>query len=424
MLISSIVGINSRTTMDMDATREEVIEKGFVARIGEQDSCIVRSFDGKEITRLCSISSHKEGFELIFQVLTDPEVGTLKDLSEIYAVGHRIAHGGTQFSQSVLVTDEVIQQIKQYTPLAPLHNPMNLLGIDIVEHILPKAKQVAVFDTCFHHTLPLKVRVFPIPYRFFEEDGIQSCGFHSQSYRYVIPRAAKLVNRPIEDLKMIICHLGNGCTITAIDGGKSIDTSLGFSTYVGAMMGTRPGDFDPALIFFLNQEYGMSLDEIQNMLYKESGLLGVSGVSSDMREVLKQASLGNERCQLAVDMFTYKVKKFIGSFTAALGGLDALVFTAGIGENSPEVRERSCEGLEFLGISLDKELNSKTRGKEVVISNTDSKVKVLVVPTNEEQIIIEDTIRISGFGRILTDSIPVNSSSENTSVNSLKSHLQ
>ena len=380
-----------------DVTLGEVFEKGFIARIGEPDSCIIRNFDGKEITQPCSITTHKEGFELIFKILTDPVVGTIKDLSEIYAVGHRIAHGGTQFSKSVLITDEVIQQIKHYIPLAPLHNPMNLLGIEIVKRILPNTKQVAVFDTCFHHTLPLKVRVFPIPYRFFEQEGIQYCGFHSQSYRYVIPRAARLADRPVENLKMIICHLGNGCTITAIDGGKSIDTSLGFSTYVGAMMGTRPGDFDPALIFFLNREYGMSLDEIQNMLYKESGLLGVSGVSSDMREVLKHASLGNERCQLAVDMFTYKVKKFIGSFTAALGGLDALVFTAGIGENSPEIRERVCEGLEFLGISLDAEANYRSKGVEAVITKPDSSVKVLVVPTNEEQIIIEDTIKVAGL---------------------------
>lgn len=380
-----------------DVTLGEVFEKGFIARIGEPDSCIIRNFDGKEITQPCSITTHKEGFELIFKILTDPVVGTIKDLSEIYAVGHRIAHGGTQFSKSVLITDEVIKQIKHYIPLAPLHNPMNLLGIEIVKRILPNTKQVAVFDTCFHHTLPLKVRVFPIPYRFFEQEGIQYCGFHSQSYRYVIPRAARLADRPVENLKMIICHLGNGCTITAIDGGKSIDTSLGFSTYVGAMMGTRPGDFDPALIFFLNREYGMSLDEIQNMLYKESGLLGVSGVSSDMREVLKHASLGNERCQLAVDMFTYKVKKFIGSFTAALGGLDALVFTAGIGENSPEIRERVCEGLEFLGISLDAEANYRSKGVEAVITKPDSNVKVLVVPTNEEQIIIEDTIKVAGL---------------------------
>jgi len=334
--------------------------------------------------------------------LADSAVGKIKDLSEIYAVGHRIAHGGTSFSQSVLITDEVIHQIEQYTPLAPLHNPMNLLGIEIVKRLLPSAKQVAVFDTCFHHTLPLKVRVFPIPYRFFEEDGLQSCGFHSQSYRYVIPRAARLANQPVEKLKMIICHLGNGCTITAINEGKSIDTSLGFSTYVGAMMGTRPGDFDPALIFYLNHEYGMSLDEIEDMLYKESGLLGVSGVSSDMREVLQQASQGNERCQLAVDMFTYKVKKYIGSFTAALGGLDALVFTAGIGENSPEVRERACDGLEFLGITLNQSLNYKTKGVEADISASDSKVKVLVVPTNEEQIIIEDTIRVAGLEAVFS----------------------
>lgn len=380
-----------------DVELKKVIEKGLLGRIGENGSFLTRNIDGKEIKKVCPIPTHKEGFALMFRVLTDPEEGIIKDLSEIAAVGHRSAHGGNQFTQSTLVTDDTISQLEKYTPLAPLHNPMNLLGIRIVKQLLPHAKQVAVFDTAFHHTLPLKVRVFPIPYKYFQDYGIQRCGFHSQSYRYVIPRAAKLVERPVEDLKMIICHLGNGCTATAIEGGKSIDTSLGFSTFAGLMMGTRPGDFDPGLIFYLNSELGMSLEEIKKMIYEESGMLGISGVSGDMREILAHAAGGDQRCQLAIEMFTYRVKKTIGEFFVALNGLDTLVFTGGIGENSPETRKMICDGLECLGIEIDSNRNCTTVGKEEVISTTNSKIKVLVVPTNEEQIIIDDTIRLAGL---------------------------
>ncbi len=380
-----------------DFMLKRVLEKGVLARIGERDSLLRFEFDGKETSLLCSIPSHKEGFELIFRVLTDSKEGVIKDLSEIYAVGHRIAHGGTQFSKSTLITNETIRQIEKNIPLAPLHNPMNLLGIQITKQLLPHAKQVAVFDTAFHHTLPLKVRVFPIPYKYYQDYGIQRGGFHSQSYRYVLPRAAKLVDRPLEELKMIVCHLGNGCTATAFDGGKSVDTSLGFSTFAGLMMGTRPGDFDPGLIFYLNRELGMNLDDMEKMLYKESGLLGISGVSGDMREVLDHAAHGDQRCQLAVDMYTYRVKKTIGAFMAALGRLDVLVFTAGIGENSPEIRKMICEGLESLGIEIDPDQNCTATREEKIISKTNSKVKVLVVPTNEEQVIIEDTIRLAGL---------------------------
>ncbi len=392
-----------------DVVLKKVIEKGSLSRIGENDSLLKRSLNGTEISQICQVSSHREGFELIFRVLTDPKEGIIKDLSEIYAVGHRSAHGGSQFSQSTLITDETIRQLEKNTPLAPLHNPINLLGIQIIRQLLPHAKQVAVFDTAFHHTLPLKVRLFPIPYKYFADYGIQKCGFHSQSYRYVIPRAAMLVDQPVDKLKMIICHLGNGCTATAIEDGKSIDTSLGFSTFAGLMMGTRPGDFDPGLIFYLNRELGMSLEDIEKMLYTESGLLGISGVSGDMREVLEHAAQGDKRCQLAAEMFTYRVKKTIGEFIAALGGLDLLVFTAGIGENSPETREMICEGLEWLGIEIDSNLNRKTIGEERVISKTNSKVKVLVVPTNEEQIIIDDTVKLAGLDEMMP--VPVNNNS-------------
>jgi acetate kinase len=377
-----------------DIEKKVVIEKSVLGNIGKANSWYRRWIEAQEITRSILVNTHQEAFELIFKTLIDPVEGILKDLSEIVAVGHRTAHGGATFSQSTLITDETLEQLERCTPLAPLHNPMNLLGIRLTQHLLPNAQQVAVFDTGFHQTLPLRVRVFPIPYRYFEELGIQRIGFHSQSYRYVIPRAAALVSRPVEELKMVICHLGSGDTITAIDGGRSIDTSVGFSSFAGMMMGTRPGDFDPGLVFYLNRELGMDLAQIEKMLYNECGLLGISGISSDMKVVLDHAAQGNPRCQLAVDMFTYRVKKFIGAYCAALSGLDVLVFTAGIGENSPEIRMRSCAGLEYLGIKLDERRNHEAIGEEAIISSPDSRVDVLVVPTNEEQVIIEDTLRL------------------------------
>jgi acetate kinase len=388
-----------------DMEMEEVIEKGMLSRIGKQDSLLKRYMQDKEYSELCSIPTHKEAFELIFRTLINPDDGILKDLSEIIAVGHRTAHGGAQFSQSTLITNETIKQLERCIPLAPLHNPLNLLGIKLSKQMLPNAQHVAVFDTCFHHTLPLRVRVFPIPYTYFEDYGIQRIGFHSQSYRYVIPRAAKLAGRSVEQVKMIVCHLGHGDTISAIDGGKSMDTSVGFSSFAGQMMGTRPGDFDPGLVFYLNRELGMGLDEIERMLYTESGLLGISGVSSDMRDVLCKASEGHKRCQLAVEMFTYRVRKFIGAYTAALGGNDLLVFTAGIGENSPVIRSMICQGLECLGIELDEKKNHQALGVEAVISADPSKTKILVVPTNEEQVIIEDTIKMIGNKEVTTQTV-------------------
>ncbi len=380
-----------------DIDRDEVIEKSIIANIGKSDSQINRVRYEKRTIKPVPVANHKEAFELIFKTLIDPEEGVINDLSEIWAVGHRAAHGGALFSQSTLINDETLSQLERCIPLAPLHNPMNLLGIRLARQMLPHARQVAVFDTGFHHALPPRVRVFPIPYRYFEELGIQRVGFHSQSYRYVIPRAAKFAARPVEELKMVICHLGHGDTITAIDGGRSIDTSVGFSSFAGMMMGTRPGDFDPGLIFYMNRELGMALTEIERMLYNESGLLGISGISSDMRVILEHAEMGNPRCELAVEMFTYRAKKFIGAYTAALAGLDLLVFTAGIGENSPEIRKRICTGLECLGIALDPGKNDAAIGKEASISAPDSPVQVLVVPTNEEAVIIEDTLTLASL---------------------------
>jgi acetate kinase len=387
-----------------DVGRGAVIEKSVVANIGKSDAQINRAVYEKRFSKAVPVANHTEAFDLIFATLVDPDEGVVQDLSEICAVGHRAAHGGALFSQSTLIDDETLAQLERCISLAPLHNPMNLLGIRLAQRMLPHAKQVAVFDTGFHQALPARVRVFPISYRYFAELGIQRVGFHSQSYRYVIPHAARLAARRVEEMKMVICHLGHGATITAIDGGRSIDTSVGFSSFAGMMMGTRPGDFDPGLIFYLNRELGIDLKEIERMLYNESGLLGVSGVSSDMRVLLEHAGMGDPRCELAVEMFTYRAKKFIGAYTAALGGLDLLVFTAGIGENSPEIRRRICAGLECLGISLDQEKNDAAVGKEASIGAAHSPVQVLVVPTNEELVIIEDTLRLAGLETAKTKS--------------------
>lgn len=384
-----------------DANQERLITKGSVSNIGKSASRLDFHTNGQAICQQHSVPDYNEAFSLIFKTLLHPDTGIITSLSEIYAVGHRVAHGGPHFSASVLVTEEILHQIERCIPLAPLHNPMNLLGIRTIQQMLPDVPQVAVFDTCFHQTIPPRVRIFPIPYTYYQEYGIQRLGFHSQSCRYVIPRAAMLMGRAADELKMVVCHLGHGDTITAVDRGVSVDTSLGFSTFAGLMMGTRPGDFDPGLIFYLNRELDMSLSDIEAMLYKESGLLGISGVSSDMKTVLEMADKGDQRCMLAVDMFTYKTSKFIGAFMAALGGMDVLVFTAGIGENAPEIRRRICSGLECLGIDLDKEKNQAAIGKEAIISSTNSKVNVVVVPTNEEQIIMEDTLALVSLNKLM-----------------------
>lgn len=378
-----------------DADIQQVLAKGSVSRIGEEGSYLKHEAGDVKLEKEVPVPSHRSGFELIVQSLLDQNHGVIKDLSEVSAVGHRTVHGGDTFIESTLITEDVIEKMEACIPLAPLHNPANLTGIREAKRIFPNVPHVAVFDTAFHQTMPPKAYLYALPYEYYETYKIRRYGFHGTSCRYVGQRTVEVLKRPPEEVKMVICHLGNGVTIAAVNGGKSVDTSLGFTTVPGVMMGTRSGDIDPGLIFYLNRQLGLSLDRIDNILNQESGLLGVSGVSNDMRLIIENSRHGNERCQLAMEMFAYQVKKFVGAYAAAMGGIDALVFTAGIGENSPLTRAMICEGLEFLGIELDETKNNETLGMEQIISSPSSTVKVLVIPTNEERMIVLDTIALA-----------------------------
>ena len=332
-------------------------------------------------------------FPSIFETLLDAEKGVLENLNDIVAVGHRVVHGGSRFAESVLITPEVETAINQCVPLAPLHNPYNLGGIRACRQALPNAAHVAVFDTAFHQTIPDHAYMYALPHSLYEQYGIRRYGFHGTSHRYVSMRAAEILGRPLASLKMITCHLGNGCSITAVDRGKSVDTSMGLTPLEGLMMGTRCGDIDPAIIFHLMEEGQMSADTINQMLNRESGLLGVSGVASDVRDLFQAVSEGNPQAALALKMFSYRVRQYIGKYAAVLGGLDALIFTAGIGENAPSIRATTCENLGFLGIHLDEEKNQSNEA-EKAIHRKDTAVKLLVVPTNEELMIARDTLHL------------------------------
>jgi acetate kinase len=374
-----------------------VVAKGIVSRIGEDGSYYEQDVDGRTIKETQPIPSHHEAFEICIKNLLHPEYGAIDDINDIEAVGHRAVHGADLFIESIRIDDDVIAKMEECVPLAPLHNPPNLIGIREAQLLLPNVPHVAVFDTAFNQTLSPKAYIYALPYSFYEEHKIRKYGFHGTSVRFVSQRAAAVLERPLTDLKMVVFHLGNGVTMTAVSGGKAVDTTIGFATFSGVMMGTRSGDIDPGLIFHMHRQLGLSPDEIERIVYKESGLLGVSGLSNDMREVEQAAAAGNERCQLALDKFAFMAKKYCGAFAAAMGGLDALVFTAGIGENSPTMRQMICDDLQFLGVEVDAERNEKAiRGKaEMVISS--GKTAVLVIPTNEEKMIALDTREIAGL---------------------------
>jgi acetate kinase len=380
-----------------DAKADRTLAKGIAARIGEKSSFIKHTACGKEFKEETSIPSHREGIELIVRLLVDPTHGVLHDISEICAVGHRTVHGGDIFMESVLITEDVIAKMEDCIPLAPLHNPPNLLGIREAQRILPNIPHVAVFDTAFHQTMPPKAYLYALPYKYSETYKIRRYGFHGTSCRYVCQKAASRLGISLEKHKMIICHLGNGVTVAAVRDGKSVDTSMGFTPLEGLIMGTRSGDIDAGVIFFLHRQLGLSIDRIDDILNRESGLLGVSGVSNDVREIIEGAEHNDERCRLALEMFAYRVKKYIGAYSAALGGIDSLVFTAGIGENSYLMRAKICEGLDFLGIKLDEKRNHEVIGIEGVISKPGSDVTVLVIPTNEERMIALDTLSVAGL---------------------------
>ncbi|KXS47207.1 acetate/propionate family kinase [Halanaerobium congolense] len=377
-----------------DMRDEDVLAEGIIERIGIENSFLkYETKEGTDIKIEHDIPTHKEGIELLIETLLSDEHGVLEDMDEIKAVGHRVAHGGEKFAHSTLIDEEVMKEIEDISDLAPLHNPANLMGITVCKELMPETPQVAVFDTAFHQTMPAEAYTYAIPYKYYEKYGIRRYGFHGTSHGYVAARAAKMMDKNIEDLNIVTCHLGNGASIAAVKKGQSVDTSMGFTPLEGLVMGTRCGDIDPAIIPFIMDKEDMTASEIDSVLNKESGLYGVSGVSSDMRDIEEAADNGNNQAQVALDIFNYRVKKYIGSYSAAMGGVDAVVFTAGIGENAIETREEILTGLEYMGIEIDKEAND-CRGKEQIISTADSRVKAMVIPTNEELVIAKDTKEI------------------------------
>ncbi len=380
--------------IDMDG--EKVLAKGLCERIGI-DGHLKHSplvGDKPKFDEDISLPTHSEAIAAVIDKLTSAQYGVVSSMSEINAVGHRVVHGGEFFSSSVLITPEVIKAIEECIPLAPLHNPANITGINACTKVMGDVPQVAVFDTAFHQTMPGKAYMYALPYEYYENDKVRRYGFHGTSHRYVCARAAAMLGKPVEQLKLVSCHMGNGSSICAIDGGKSVDTSMGFTPLVGLPMGTRCGQMDAGALQYLMHKYGYSIDEMLSILNKKSGVLGVSGISSDFRDLDEAADKGNERARLALDMFNYWVAKTTGGYIASMNGVDAIIFTAGIGENSKATRADICKYFTYLGCEVDNEANSK-RGEEVVISTPDSKVKLLVIPTNEELVIARDTEEIT-----------------------------
>jgi len=373
---------------------ETVMAKGLIERIGMDGSVLKHTpANANTIDISTEIPDHKVAIKLVIETLLDENHGVIKKLSEINAVGHRVVHGGERFTDSMLITTEVIKGIEACCEIAPLHNPPNLHGIEACMELLPDVPQVAVFDTAFHQTMPKTAFLYGLPYEMYVKYGLRRYGFHGTSHRYVAQKAAEMMGEHMSDLRIITCHLGNGASLTAIKYGRSVDTSMGYTPLEGLIMGTRSGEIDPAIIPFLMEKENMDAQQIDNFLNRRSGILGISGLSSDFRDLEAAANNGDERSQLAIDVFAYKVKKYIGGYVAAMGGVDAIVFTAGLGENSPFMREKICSGLEYLGTRIDPELN-KIRGKAREISIKRAKTKIFVVPTNEELVIARDTKRI------------------------------
>jgi acetate kinase len=379
---------------DMDKTL--VMAKGIVEKVGMKGSFLKHEKeDGSKVRFEGEILDHQTGIEYILGVMTSDKHGCLKDLDDIDAVGHRCVHGGEKFSESVLITQEVYETMQEVTDLAPLHNPANLKGIDAMSDLVENVPQVAVFDTAFHQTMPEHAYMYAIPYSLYKKYGIRRYGFHGTSHRYISKRACDFLGVDIKDMKIITCHLGNGASMTAIRDGVSVDTSMGLTPVEGLMMGTRTGDLDLGVLTYIMNKEEINLQAANTLINKHSGVLGVTGISSDMREVEEEAwKNGNQRAQLGLDMYFYRVKKYIGSYAAAMGGVDLIIFSGGIGENGPETREIVCQGLDFLGVEFDVEKNHGLRGKEAIISTQNSKVKVMVVPTNEELVIARDTREI------------------------------
>jgi acetate kinase len=371
---------------------EDVLTAGLVERIGLDQAVFTISVNGEKITETTDIPDHAVAVKILLSKLT--ELGIIGSLDEIEGIGHRVVHGGEKFDDSILITPETLKEIEELSELAPLHNPANVVGIKAFKEVLPNVPAVAVFDTAFHQTMPEQSFLYSLPYEYYEKFGIRKYGFHGTSHKYVSERAAELLGRPIEQLRLISCHLGNGASIAAIEGGKSIDTSMGFTPLAGVAMGTRSGNIDPALIPFIMEKTGHSAIEVLDILNKKSGLLGISGLSSDLRDITKAAEEGNDRARTSLEVFASRIHKYIGSYAARMSGVDAIIFTAGIGENSIDIRERVLRGLEFMGVYWDPALN-QVRGEEAFVSYPHSPVKVIIIPTNEEVMIARDVERIA-----------------------------
>ena len=380
----------------MDTDTRTVLAKGLCERIGI-DGRLTHKVPAKDLKLEFEIAmpTHAEAIQSVLDALTSAEHGVIRSMSEIDAVGHRVVHGGEKFAASARIDADVMAALEECIPLAPLHNPANITGIKACQAVMPSTPLVAVIDTAFHQTMPARSYIYALPYEYYEKDKVRRYGFHGTSHRYVSARAAALLGKPIEELKIITCHLGNGSSVSAIDGGRSVDTSMGFTPLAGVPMGTRSGDLDAGILEYLMNKYGMDIKEMLNVLNKKSGVLGISGVSSDFRDLEEAAKAGNDRAQLALDSFQYSVKKLVGAYAAAMGGVDAIVFTAGVGENDAVTRMAIASGLEFMCVKMDAEANN-TRGHEAVVSAADSKVKVLLIPTDEELMIAMDTAEIVG----------------------------
>ncbi|MFI3210582.1 MAG: acetate kinase [Peptostreptococcaceae bacterium] len=379
----------------IDMSNEEALCVGLVERIGIEGSLLKQEKEGVEgkLKIEKPMKDHQEAINLVLDALIDETYGAIKSMDEIDAVGHRVVHGGEKFTTSAVVTEDVIKGIKECADLAPLHNPANLMGIEACQEILPGVPMVVVFDTAFHQTMPKKSYLYALPYELYEKYGVRRYGFHGTSHKYVSNRAAEMLGKDIKDTKIITCHLGNGASLAAIQGGECVDTSMGFTPLEGLIMGTRCGAIDSAIITFLMEKEGLDAQGLSDLMNKKSGVLGMTGLSSDFRDIEDAAAEGHELAQVALDAYDQLVKKYIGSYTAEMNGVDAIVFTAGVGENGVETRENIMSNMEFLGMKIDKELN-KVRGKERVISTEDSKVKILLIPTNEELVIARDTVAL------------------------------
>ncbi|MFJ8528056.1 acetate kinase [Bacillus sp. NPDC094106] len=397
--MSKIIAINAGSSslkfQLFEMPSEKVLTKGLVERIGLEDSIFTITVNGEKQTEVTSIPDHGVAVNMLLNKLT--ENGILKSLDEISGIGHRVVHGGEKFDDSAVITDEVLAEIEHLSELAPLHNPAHVVGIKAFQAVLPNVPAVAVFDTAFHQTMPEESFLYSLPYEYYEKYGVRKYGFHGTSHKYVTQRAAELLGRPLESLRLLSCHLGNGASIAAVEGGKSIDTSMGFTPLAGVTMGTRSGNIDPALIPYIMEKTGQSVEEVLNVLNKKSGMLGLSGFSSDLRDIEQAEEEGNHRAEVALDVFVGRIHKYIGSYAARMKGVDAIIFTAGIGENSALIRERVLEGLEFMGVYFDAKRNN-IRGEEAFINFPHSPVKIIVIPTDEEVMIARDVVRLGNIG--------------------------